>query len=90
MRPEAPESSHPPTPCYGAFVSTDIHDGAREDEAEGLEDLEDLVENEGELRALVRETLRQELRPLDVLAAVMIRWATTVEIATARLREQRG
>lgn len=88
MRPEArPESSHPPTPCYGGFVSTDIHDGAREDEAEGLEDL---VENEGELRALIRETLRQELRPLDVLAAVMIRWATTVEIATARLREQRG
>ena len=52
------------------------------------ETLEDLAANADELRALVRETLREELRPLAALAEAMTRWAQVAEAGVQRLKER--
>lgn len=59
------------------------------DDGNEAEELEDLAENADELRALVRETVHQELRPLAALIEVMTRWAMATEAAASQLREQR-
>ena len=59
------------------------------EEANEDEGLEALAENADELRALARETVHQELRPLAAFVEAMTRWATAAEAAAAQLREQR-
>jgi hypothetical protein len=53
------------------------------------EDLEALAENADELRALVRETVHQELQPLAAFVTAMTHWASAAEAASARLGEHR-
>lgn len=84
-------------PCYGEIMSSfrDVNSAGDPVPSEGgtedheAEEIEDLAENADELRALVRETVHQELRPLTVLVEAMTRWATAAEAAATQLREQR-
>jgi len=80
--------------CYGEIMSSfrDVDsagDLLPSDDGNEAEELEDLAENADELRALVRETVHQELRPLAALVEAMTRWAMAAEAAASQLREQR-
>lgn len=50
------------------------------------EELEDLVDNQAELRVLVREGVREQLKPLQDLVDAMKHWATVASMGAARLR----
>lgn len=52
------------------------------------EELEDLVENQAELRVLVRQSVREQLKPLQDLVDAMKRWATVASTGAARLRDR--
>jgi RNA polymerase sigma factor (sigma-70 family) len=53
------------------------------------EELEDLAEHQDELRVLVRQSVREQLKPLQDLVDVMKRWATMASTGAARFRDRR-
>jgi hypothetical protein len=92
---QIPIEGHAQRACYGAGMAS-FRDVERRPgplaspEGPEDEDLEALAENGDELRALVRETVHQELQPLAAFVAAMTRWASSVEAASARLEEHRS
>jgi len=89
-----PVVGHGATSCYGDGMGSfrdvrSVSGSLPSEERDEDEELEDLVEDQEALRALVREAVHEELRPLGASIEAMTQWITAAGAAATRLREQR-